>query len=378
MERMELGAWLHMLGCPGLGRSTARRLLAAYGSPVALHSRSRRDLEAYLAPAVLEAFCARSDRAEAACDQHWQWWQQDPESRSIVAIGDPRYPASLLNIEDPPLLLFLTGRLDVPFEPDRAVAIVGSRNPTPQGELNARQFSLALAGAGLTIVSGLARGIDGCAHEAALQAPGSGGLRTVAVVGTGLDRVYPRCHHALAQAITGAGLLISEYPLGTGPMAHHFPQRNRLIAGLSCATLVVEAALDSGSLITAREAATQGKGVFAIPGSIHAPQARGCHALLREGAALVETADDVLRELPATAQAAIRHGVTPAPAAAPAPPTSGDPLLEALGWDPLHLDALQARTGLPMATLQARLLGLELDGHVTRLPGARIQRLMRA
>jgi DNA processing protein len=243
--------------------------------------------------------------------------------------------------------------------------------------LNSRQFAQALGQAGLTIVSGLALGIDGAAHEGALagHAHAPDELATIAVVGTGLDRVYPKGHHALAHRIAEHGLLISEFPLATPPLSANFPQRNRLIAGLSRATLVVEAALKSGSLITARLAAEQGKDVFAIPGSIHSTQSRGCHALIRLGAKLVETAQDVLEEMPDLAAPA-----RPKPPNTTAPDiTCGeDPLLQAMGLDPVSLDALQARTGLDIALLQARLMSLELEGLVSRLPGGLIQRLIRA
>jgi DNA processing protein len=211
------------------------------------------------------------------------------------------------------------------------------------------------------VVSGLALGIDGAAHTGALEGGGS----TIAVVGTGLDTVYPKRHEALARRIAEHGAIVSEYPLGTPPLAAHFPQRNRIISGLSQGTLVVEAAVRSGSLITARMAAEQGREVFAIPGSIHAPQSRGCHALIRQGAKLVESAQDILEDLRLAEPG--RSG--------PTDPVAGeDSLLSAMGFDPVGLDALQARTGLDTATLQARLLELELDGQVGRLPGGLLQR----
>ena len=258
--------------------------------------------------------------------------------------------------------------------------MVGSRNPTPQGAQNARQFARALAGGGVTIVSGLALGIDAAAHEGALDGSAPGALATIAVIGTGIDRVYPRQHRDLAHRIAGRGLIVSEYPIGTPPLAHNFPRRNRLIAGLSQGTLVVEAALQSGSLITARMAAEQGREVFAIPGSIHAPQSRGCHALLRQGAKLVESAEDVLEELRLPAAAPAPAGdapdaTTPAQQGAQRLGLVVDEVLQALGFDPLGLDALVARTGLDAATLQVRLLELELDGRVARLPGGLFQRL---
>jgi len=250
---------------------------------------------------------------------------------------------------------------------------VGSRNPTPVGLQNARRFGRAFAEAGVTVVSGLALGVDGAAHEGALEGAAPEAIATLAVVGTGLDRVYPKQHLSLAHRIAQAGTLLSEYPLGTPPLAHNFPRRNRLIAALSQGTLVVEAALQSGSLITARLAAEQGREVFAIPGSIHSPQSRGCHALLRQGAKLVESAQDVLEDLRFVLPAAA------APAPDEAPEGEGDDaLLDALGYDPMGLDALIARTGIPAPLLQAQLLELELAGQVTRLPGGLFQRLGRA
>jgi len=297
-------------------------------------------------------------------------------------LGDTGYPASLLTIEDPPLLLYLLGAGHFPANLARCIAVVGSRNPTPQGTVNARQFSRALGQAGLTVVSGLALGIDGAAHEGALDSleTGSKRLATVAVVGTGLDRVYPKGHLALARRIAQHGLLISEYPLGTPPLTANFPRRNRLIAGLAQGTLVIEAALKSGSLITARLSAEQGKDVFAIPGSIHAPQARGCHALIKQGAKLVESAQDVLEEMKLDTGPGLPTDSATADAA-----TSGaedlfvteHTLLEALGFDPVGLEALQARSGLDTAQLQAQLMALELDGLITRLPGGLFQHISR-
>ena len=270
---------------------------------------------------------------------------------------------------DPPLLLYTIGRCELLNAP--SIAIVGSRNPTPQGADNARSFAEHLGRTGLTIVSGMALGIDGAAHSGAL----AGGAGTIAVVGTGLDRVYPRAHRALAHQIAERGLIVSEFDLGTEPLAANFPQRNRIIAGISLGTLVVEAALESGSLITARHAVEAGRDVFAIPGSIHSPQSRGCHVLIKQGAKLVDDARDVLEELhwpPSVAQA---RAAAPAAADSATPDAAPDALLEALGYDPVDLDQLQARTGWPTAQLSARLLELELQGDVARLPGGRYQRL---
>jgi DNA processing protein len=296
------------------------------------------------------------------------WLAADVQRRFVVTLGDPAYPQALLETADPPLLLYLQGRLSLLSEP--SLAIVGSRHATPGGLDNARAFASHLAQSGLVIVSGLALGIDGAAHEGALEgATAGGGGGTIAVVGTGLDRVYPKRHHALAhRLVDGAGLQLSEFMLGAESLKEHFPRRNRIIAGLSLGTLVVEAAVQSGSLITARLAVEYGREVFAIPGSIHSPQSRGCHRLIKDGAKLVETADDILQELrwpaaepPATPSAAANAGVE-------------DPLLRAMGHDPITLDTLSDRTGWPAAELQARLLELELDGRLVRLPGGLFQR----
>lgn len=248
----------------------------------------------------------------------------------------------------------------------------GQPQPHPQGAQTAEQFANALAQAGMCVVSGLALGVDGAAHRGALQAAGPANfLRTVAVVGTGLDRIYPRQHHALAQDIADQGWLISEYPLGTPPLAHHFPKRNRLIAALGLGTLVVEAALQSGSLITATQALELGREVLAIPGSVHAPQSRGCHALIKDGAKLIETAQDVLDELRPMQTGRFTQAVSGPARDVPC----AHPLLPHMGHVPVGLEALQARTGWDAATLLGALLTLELEGRVARLPGGLFQRL---
>ena len=372
MERDELGAWLRLTLTPGLGNESARRLLSAFGLPAAIFEQAPAALQQVLKPAQAQALQREPDGLATLLDSTWTWLQEAPRQRALVPLGDARYPVSLLDIEDPPLLLYLAGRLDLALAPGHSLAIVGSRNPTPQGVLNARHFAQALGQAGLTIVSGLALGVDGAAHEGALAAAARAPdrLATVAVVGTGLDRVYPKSHHALAHRISEHGWMVSEYPLGTPPLAANFPRRNRLIAGLSNATLVVEAALQSGSLITARLAAEQGKDVFAIPGSIHATQSRGCHALIRQGAKLVESAQDVLEEWPGSATSVAPVAVDTG--------EDANPLLQAMGLDPVSLDALLERTGMDISALQAGLMALELAGQVARLPGGLLQRLVRA
>ena len=387
MDHDELGAWLRLTLTPGIGNGAARRLLARFGLPQSIFQQTEAALQLCVPAAQAKALRKIPQGWEALWQTTAQWLAnaapQGP-ARAIVSLGDLRYPQTLLDTEDPPLLLYLMGPALLlehqPFPSDRCLAVVGSRNPTAQGAENARLFARALCGAGLTIVSGLALGVDAAAHEGALEAVTSAGTMaaTIAVVGTGLDRVYPRKNLDLAHRIAAHGLIVSEYPLGTPPLPGNFPKRNRIISGLSQGTLVVEAALASGSLITARMAAEQGREVFAIPGSIHAPQSRGCHALIRQGAKLVESAQDVLEELkiPATTVPGLPHEGVNAPGAAASDETE-DPVLAALGYDPMGLDALIARTGMDASTLQVALLELELDGRIARLPGGLFQRVGR-
>lgn len=360
----ELAAWLRLVLTPGLGNVGARRLLTAFGLPHTLFDAGPAAWRAQAGEAVAAALAKPATELETLLIATEAWLATAPDHH-VFTLGDAVYPPALLQMADPPLLLFAQGDLTRLASP--ALALVGSRAATAQGLDNARAFGAHLSQRGLTIVSGLALGIDGAAHEGGLQGPGG----TIAVIGTGPDIVYPRRHTALAARIrAGGGLILSEYLPGTPPLAPNFPKRNRLIAGLGLGTLVVEAAPQSGSLITARLAADMGREVFAIPGSIHSPQSRGCHALIKQGAKLVETGDDVWQELqhllPATAAAA-----APAPSA---PTSRADPLLAALGHDPLDLDALVARTGWPAHELTARLLELELQGQVARLPGGSYQR----
>lgn len=366
-DRDDLAAWIRLLETPGVGRESARKLLAAFGLPQAAIDASVASRRRVVGDAQATALAASSPALDHLVAATLAWLEDgSTERRGVVTLGDPRYPEALLNTADPPLLLYAQGRCELLCAD--SLAIVGSRNPTPQGSENARAFAAHLSQAGLTIVSGMALGIDGAAHTGGLEGSGS----TIAVVGTGLDRVYPRRHLKLAHRIAAEGLIVSEYALGTPPLAEHFPNRNRIIAGLSRGTLVVEAAVQSGSLITARLATEAGREVFAIPGSIHSPQSRGCHALIRQGAKLVERAEDVLEEL----RLPMSGAALPAPAG-----TGGgkeDPLLAALGFDPVTLDALVARTGWAPADLNVRLLDLELEGRVARLPGQLFQRLARA
>ena len=383
MERAELAAWLRLQLTPGVGNIGARKLLTAFGLPQNVFDASSASLRQVVSAQQSSALQQTPPQCTELVDTTWAWLQSQPQTHRVLALGDTAYPPSLLNMEDPPLLLYAMGAPTVWEQGGLAngtggrLAVVGSRNPTPQGVANARQFSQALAQAGLTIVSGLALGVDGAAHEGALDGACDGHIATIAVVGTGLDRVYPRQHRDLAHRIVQRGLILSEYPLGTPPLSANFPRRNRIIAGLCSGTLVVEAALKSGSLITARLALEQGKDVFAIPGSIHSTQARGCHALIKQGAKLVESAQDVLEEMPAHAMRVVPStliAIGSITTGADSELGSSDPLLQALGYDPMGLDALQARTGLNTPTLQARLMELEIHGQVARLPGGLFQR----
>ena len=339
----------------------AEQLLAAFGSPEKIYSASRQRLRDIVPDAIASAIAEGPD---PALQEMISAWLQQPGNH-LVTLADASYPQSLLDIPNPPPLLYTKGRLELLNMP--SIAVVGSRNASPQGEKNAEEFSAALARQGMCIVSGMALGIDGAAHRGALQAGGA----TIAVVGTGLDIVYPARHRNLAHQIAKHGLIISEFALGTPSRAQNFPRRNRIISGLSQGCLVVEASLQSGSLITARLAAEQGREVFAIPGSIHSPQAKGCHQLIKQGAKLVDNMQDIVDEMKWPARAT---------SAAPVADQPGDlqqeePLLEAIGYDPVSMDTLAARSGLTLEHLSAMLLMLELEGKVAALPGGRFQRV---
>ena len=325
-------------------------------------------------PAMLKPFSEKLINALKTPD--WQQVKLDLEwlaspNRFILTLDDSRYPTLLKEISDPPPLLFVQG--DVSCLQAWQLAIVGSRNPTPSGRDSAFEFARFMAGGGLHICSGLADGIDAAAHKGALAAGG----KTIAVVGTGLDRVYPAKHRDLAHQIVQQGAIVSEFPLGTPPFAENFPRRNRIISGLSLGTLVVEAALKSGSLITARMAMEQGREVFAMPGSIHNPLARGCHQLIRDGAKLVENADHIIDELGALAefaQIADPKANSEIADAQPQDDVEYQQLFEHLGFDPIHIDELILRSGLTADAVSSMLLLLELQGRVSALPGGRYTR----
>jgi len=357
-------AWLHLLRVT-FGGARLRHLLDEFGSPSGIYGATRAQLLPHFDgdQAPVDAILTGPQAAEFETEFAWL---AEADS-ALLTFTDPRYPPLLREIPDPPPLLFVRGNPEVLAVPQ--VAVVGSRNPSRGGSENARAFSESLARSGLAITSGLALGIDASAHQAALD---SGG-HTIAVAGTGLDRVYPAAHRELAHAIAGHGALVSEFPLGTPPRREHFPRRNRLISGLSLGVLVVEAALKSGSLITARYAAEQGREVFAIPGSIHSPLSRGCHALIRQGAKLVETAQDILEELGALARFAMSTPTDPVPARSPDDPRHVQ-LLELMGHDPVDMDALIAMSGLTAGMVSSMLLHMELHGLVEARPGGKYQR----
>ena len=419
-DLQDVSAWLRLANASGLPPIALRALLAEFGSPQAVLHQPFNALAAIAGEKAARAVLGSPPRSELGsfdeCLARTLEWASVPGNR-IVTLADSAYPPALLTMPDPPPLLYVKGRLDLLQA--RAVAIVGSRSATPQGIDDARRFALALSDAGLAIVSGLALGIDGAAHRGGLS--GSGG--TIAVIGTGADLVYPPLHHALAHEIASNGTIVSEWPLGTPARPANFPQRNRLIAGLSSGVLIVEAAMRSGSLITARLANEMGRDVFAIPGSIHAPLSRGCHRMIKQGAKLVETPDDILEEFGFTVQSEVaaspvskprRRGKTrPAEDGSTEPTTSefalalqdasgsgsiarGKPanvswasaslkpaspeaerLLDALGHSPATLEILGERTEMDGATLQSLLLQLELSGRIGALPGGRFTRLER-
>jgi len=354
--------WLRLVHAKGVGPSRLIPFLASGRDPESLHH----DPPAELPEAAREAL----RHPDAAGMEASLSWLAGPDCH-LVPYGSAHYPSRLAALADAPVALFVRG--DPTHLTTPQLAVVGSRNPTRGGAETAYEFAAHFAANGLTVTSGLALGIDRAAHEGAL----AGGGPTVAVLGTGPDRVYPARHRELAHAVAEQGALVSEYPPGTPPRAGHFPRRNRIISGLSLGVLVVEAALGSGSLITARLAAEQGREVFAIPGSIHNPLARGCHQLIRQGAKLVETAGDILEELAPQLKTWL---APPSPENDEAPTTSGpsDPdyarLLEAMGFDPVSPDQLVTRTGLPPEAVASMLLLLELEGQVTPVPGGRYQR----
>jgi DNA processing protein len=365
----EIADWLRLTQTAGVGPDTGRKLLAAFGMPDQVFSAGYGALLKQVPERIASALDATDpDTDTLALIQQTLAWADQPGNH-VITLADPEYPQTLLEIADPPLVLYAKGRSELLNKP--ALAIVGSRNATADGNANAHRFAEALSRAGLCVVSGLALGIDAAAHEGALLGEAS----TIAVIGTGADIVYPARNRALAHRLAAQGCLLSEYSLGVPAVASNFPRRNRLISGLSRGVLVVEAASQSGSLITAKMALEQGRDVFAIPGSIHSPLSKGCHQLIRQGAKLVESAQDILEEygqMRGTGAKAARGqaenigtNITDLDTLA---------LFAALGHDPVSIDELAARSGLSIAAVHASLLSLELEGTVEILAGALYRR----
>ncbi|HEY2862425.1 MAG TPA: DNA-processing protein DprA [Casimicrobiaceae bacterium] len=355
-------AWAFLQLVPGLTPRALVALLKAFGGPGEVRTASRGSLAKVVPAELARAIGQGADPDALARTLSWL----DHPGHSLLAWDDPAYPRALLTIAEPPAVLHFTGELELLNRP--AVAIVGSRNATPQGRDNAEASAVALSDAGLTIVSGLAQGIDAAAHEGGL----SGAAKSIAVVGTGIDRIYPAANKALAHRLAEAGGLLSQFTLGTAPLPGNFPQRNRVISGLVRGVLVVEATPASGSLITARFAAEQGREVFAIPGSIHSPFSKGCHRLIKDGAKLVETAQDVLDELGlGPARTSARTAAERAP-----PQGEAERVLAALGHDPVGVDLLAERAGLAASAVAVALVELELEGEVAPLPGGAFQRVL--
>ncbi len=350
---------------PGLGPRTLATLMERFGDPSLVLTAGPQTLAAAgMRPAVIEAL---ANRDEAAVDADFRWAEQ--EGAHLLTREDPRYPRRLLELHDAPIVLYVRGDPGVLSDPQ--IAVVGSRNPTPGGHDTTLDLARHLAACGLTVTSGLALGVDGAAHEGALQVG-----RTVAVLGTGPDRVYPAVHRDLARRIVEQGALVSELPPGSPARGGNFPRRNRIISGLSVGVLVTEATHGSGSLITARCAMEQGREVFAVPGSIHNPMAKGCHALIRNGAKLVETAQDVLEELAPLLRSVLSESSAASVVHTEAPygpklDADYQQLLAAMGHDPVAVDELIRRVGLPAEAVASMLLLLELEGYVSSYPGGR-------
>ncbi|QDQ82365.1 DNA-processing protein DprA [Paraburkholderia megapolitana] len=371
----ELAGWLRLAMAKGLSPTALRLLLDTFGLPDAVLGQQYASLAAIAGEAAARAaLAAPSADFPGYVDTVRKWCEG--HGNAVVTLADPAYPPMLLTMPDPPPLLYVKGRIDRLHVP--GIAVVGSRSATPQGIEDAERFARAFSDVGVVVVSGLALGIDGAAHRGAL----AGSAGTVAVIGTGADLVYPAAHHALAHQIAQSGAIMTEWPLGTPARSAHFPQRNRLIAGLVRGVLIVEAAMRSGSLITARLANEMGRDVFALPGSIHAPLSRGSHRMIKQGAKLVETPEEVLEELALNAATAVTavtadqpegwpQGVAPAGSSL-AP--DAQRLLDALGHAPATLEILAARTEMDDTTLQSMLLQLELAGHLTVLQGGRFIR----
>ena len=362
----DLKLWLTLNQTPGLGNAAICQLLAKFGSPEAIFSASINQLRE-----IVDDEIARKINHGVNIDAitpTLDWLKKD--NAHVVTLADSTYPQKLLEISNPPVVLYAIGNLHWLNHP--SIAMVGSRSATPQGEKNAEEFAMSLCNHGLCVVSGMALGIDGAAHRGALKSNGA----TIAVVGTGLDIVYPARHRDLAHKIAECGLIISEFSLGTPSKAQNFPRRNRLISGLSLGCLVVEANIDSGSLITARLSVEQGREVFAIPGSIHSPVSKGCHQLIKQGAKLVETTQDILEELknllPSNSPCGLMDNLDSEGSA----PSDANTVLACMGFDAINFEALLKLTGLTTEALSSMLMMLELESKVVVLTGGKYQRLI--
>ena len=368
----EVFAWMALSRAPALTVPILSAALERLGGIAGFIESSDEARQYAGVPAAAREYLKSASSAPSTVERAWI---RNPHHH-LVAFTDPRYPCTLHGLERRPIVLYVAGKPEVLNDPQ--LSIVGSRNPTPAGRDTAFDFAEALAARGLAITSGLAEGIDSAAHRGALAAQGV----TLAVLGNGIDRVYPRSNQGLSEEIRFRGALISEFPLGTPPRRENFPQRNRVIAGLSLGTLVVEAARRSGSLITARLAGDQNRELFAVPGSIHNPLSRGCHELIRQGAKLTETAADILSELNFSAFLRAGCSASGSPGSAAELEAGMDKehkiLLDALGFDPADLDMLVVRTGFKAEAVSSMMLILELEGHVQAAPGGRYSRVVRS
>lgn len=366
----DLAAWIRLEQTSGVGPETARKLLGVFGLPENIFSADFSSLLQVVPERIAHALLAPlSDQTQTLIEKTLIWTEH-PDNY-ILTLADADYPKALLDIADPPLVLYIKGRIELLSNP--SLAIVGSRNATAQGIANAEKFSEVMSEAGLTIVSGMALGIDTAAHQGSLRCSHKNNAgSTVAVIGTGADIVYPARNRTLAHQIAQAGCIVSEYPLGMPAIAANFPRRNRIISGLARGVLVVEAAAQSGSLITARMALDQGREVFAIPGSIHSPLSKGCHQLIKQGAKLVESAQDILEEF---GHFQLPRSATPT-ASSNAKNSAAEQLLMTMGFDPVDINLLAERAALDISTLNAQLLTLELEGLIEMLPGGIYQRLV--
>ncbi len=360
-------AWLLLWRTPGIGSRTFLHLLSEAGAPADVLSAVPAEWRHWGLSQRTINYLSSPDLSSIEKDLSWL---HAASNRHLIKISDPHYPAQLKQIYDPPPLLFLTGNPAILHLPQ--IAIVGSRMPSPQGKENAHMFAQALSEAGLVVTSGLATGIDGCAHRGAL----AGSQLTAAVLATGPEQIYPRENRQLAAEIAEQGALLTEFPVGTPPLAEHFPRRNRIVSGLSLGVLVVEAALRSGSLITARLALEQGREVLTVPGSIHNPKSKGCHQLLRQGAHLVETCEDVLEGINIDIKQYL-NSFMPEPDSNPSGEISDNNLLSSMGFEPVSIDQLVARSGLTSAEVSSMLLTLEMEGRVQASLGGTYTRVVK-